>query len=127
MPAADRRWRAAALALAALVCWLSLTPQPPKPPGAPSGSDLAAHLAMHLALAGALARAFPAAGPAVAAFLAVYLEVAQAVAPGRDFSLADLAMNGLGCWAGLRAARAYVASITAPRKRARFLSSASAR
>lgn len=127
MPGPEARWRAAALALAALVCWLSLTPQPPKPPGAPSGSDLAAHLVMHLALAAALARAFPAAGPAVAAFLAVYLEVAQAVAPGRHFSLADMAMNGLGCWAGLRAARAYVASTTAPRKLARFWPSASER
>jgi hypothetical protein len=87
--------RAAALAVVALVCWLSRTPQPPQPAGLPSGSDLLVHLLMHATVAALVAtgwRGRPWVAPALAA-LAVGLEAGQLAAPGRSFAFADLAMN----------------------------------
>jgi hypothetical protein len=89
--------RAAAVALLALVCWLSLTPKPPQIEGLPSDSDLAAHLLMHLAVGGSLMAGWPGAGRVALAWaLAVLLEVAQLGVPGRTFSLWDMGANLIG-------------------------------
>jgi VanZ family protein len=99
-----RAARLAAVALGALVSWLSLTPQPPAPPGLPDRADLVAHFGMHGALSGALAVGWPGATARwAAAGAAVYLEVGQAQVPGRTFSLLDLVANGIGAAAGLGA------------------------
>jgi hypothetical protein len=104
-------WRALAAAVVALACWLSLTPQPPQPEGLPSGSDLIVHAIMHGGVGLALLRGWPVgrAAPAAMLSLAVGLEVGQAFVPGRDFSLADLAMNLLGAAAALGVMRALPA------------------
>jgi VanZ family protein len=96
--------RAAAVAIGVAAFWLSLTPQPPKPPGLPPFSDLGAHFAMHATLAGALAVGWAAkTAAAVAWTAALFLEIGQAQVPGRTFSLLDLGANAVGVLAGLRA------------------------
>lgn len=100
--------RLLALALVALVAWLSLTPKPPSLPGLPQGSDLAVHLTMHFAMAGALMLGWPGASRIVLAWaLAVGFEVAQLGVPGRHFSGADLLANLIGAAWGSGLAAAY--------------------
>lgn len=99
--------RLAALALLALVAWLSLTPTPPQLDGAPNRADLAVHAAMHALLAGSLMLGWPGPGRIALAYaLAVGLEAGQLVVPGRQFDLADLVANLAGAaWgSGLAAA-----------------------
>ena len=103
--------RVAALALLALVAWLSLTPTPPQFDGAPTRADLAVHATMHALLAASLMLGWPGAGRiALAYVLAVGLEIGQLFVPGRQFDLWDMAANLTGAaWgSGLAAATLHV-------------------
>lgn len=104
--------RGAALALLALVAWLSLTPEPPvlEIP-VPDFADLVVHAVMHTVLAAALMLGWPGAGRiALAYLLAVLLELGQLWVPGRLFDLRDMGANLAGAaWgAGLAAAHGDV-------------------
>ena len=111
--------RLGALALVAVVAWLSLTPKPPPLPGMlPSSEDLVAHALMHMAVAGSLVAGWPGPGRIALAYaLAVGLEVAQVAVPGRTFDLRDLLANLSGAAWGAGLAAAYLVPLTPPRWR----------
>lgn len=92
------------------VCWLSLTPQPPRPIDI-DNIDLAEHAVAYAWLALVAMRAFKTRKAAITAawsmvFLGAALEIGQHFVPGRFTSWADMGANIagviLGIWIGER-------------------------
>ncbi|WP_333832613.1 VanZ family protein [Rubrimonas sp.] len=98
------RWRWIYVAVATGVLLLSVAPlgTPSGPRWLPAPPDKLAHFALHAAL-GALATAGwgPVVGIASGLWLGSCFELAQIFAPGRNFSLGDMAANFLGAVCGV--------------------------
>lgn len=94
-------WQAVGWAMVALVIWLSLTPQPPRPPALLSW-DKADHLLAYAVLMFWYAQSFARhwRWPLFLCFLGFALEVLQGLSAVRTFDLYDMVANLLGVTLG---------------------------